>query len=152
MDQSVFDVDGLSVVEEYDPITDTWVRKADMPTARVGLSAVVVNGKIYAIGGSNQLNNQLNILCTMEEYDPKTDKWTKKADMPDIRSVFGADAVNGRIYAIGGYNGTWLSRVDEYDTGFAGESVNLKGKLPAKWGEIKGNHSQGIIRRDLCRQ
>jgi len=31
---------------------DTWTRKADMPTARLGLSTSVVDGKIYAIGGA----------------------------------------------------------------------------------------------------
>jgi hypothetical protein len=27
---------------------DTWTKKSDMPTARIGHSTVVVNGKIYA--------------------------------------------------------------------------------------------------------
>jgi N-acetylneuraminic acid mutarotase len=40
-----------NVVEEYDPVADTWTRKADMPTSRMGLSTSVVNGVIYAIGG-----------------------------------------------------------------------------------------------------
>ena len=30
----------------------TWTKKADMPTPRWALSASVVNGKIYAIGGT----------------------------------------------------------------------------------------------------
>ena len=31
---------------------ESWIIKADMPTARVGVSTSVVDGKIYAIGGA----------------------------------------------------------------------------------------------------
>jgi len=30
---------------------DGWTRKTDMPTARFGVSASVVDGRVYAIGG-----------------------------------------------------------------------------------------------------
>jgi hypothetical protein len=39
------------VVEAYNPATDTWERKADLPEFRALLSACAVGGKIYAIGG-----------------------------------------------------------------------------------------------------
>jgi hypothetical protein len=32
-----------------------WTAKSPMPTARYGLGAAVVDGRIYAIGGSNQV-------------------------------------------------------------------------------------------------
>jgi hypothetical protein len=41
----------VSTVEAYDPATDTWTRKADVPTARCSHSASLVDGRIYAIGG-----------------------------------------------------------------------------------------------------
>jgi RNA polymerase sigma factor (sigma-70 family) len=93
---------------------DTWVRKADMPTKRTASSAVV-NGKIYAIGGSP---NDVNTFHTVEEYDPKTDKWEKKADMPTARANMGVSEVNGKIYAIGGWVDGWAvtSAVEEYNT------------------------------------
>ena len=99
------------IVEEYDPATDTWTRKADTPTARAALATTVVNGKIYAIGGWNSGNPNLS---TVEEYDPETDTWTTKTDMPTGRAFLSAAAVNGKIYAIGGYS-TILSTVEEYD-------------------------------------
>ncbi|MFC1717958.1 sigma-70 family RNA polymerase sigma factor [Candidatus Poribacteria bacterium] len=103
----------LSIVEEYDPATDTWKRKADMPTARVGHSISVVNDKIYVIGG---MNATLSPLSTIEEYDPETDTWKKKRDMPTPRANFSTSATNGRIYAIGGWQpGTQLSTVEEYN-------------------------------------
>jgi hypothetical protein len=57
-----------STVEEYDPVTNTWTTKADMLTARWGLSASVVNGKIYAIGGSAVAFPWAPV-STVEEYD-----------------------------------------------------------------------------------
>jgi hypothetical protein len=35
-------------------------------------------------------------------YDPEMDIWTREPDTPFMRSVFSADLVNNRIYAIGG--------------------------------------------------
>lgn len=106
----------LSVVEEYNPAADTWTTKAEMPTARYALCTGVVNGKIYAIGGSS---TQYRALATVEEYDPATDTWTTKAEMPTARYDLSASVVNGRIYTIGGIAGRLgapgLSTVEVYD-------------------------------------
>ena len=106
----------ISTVEMYDPKTDTWERKADMPTSR-STSISVVDGKIYAIGGTELKRFELDVLIkgefrkvkqwevkelpTVEMYDPTTDTWTQKADMPTPRSTRTC-VVNGKIYAIGG--------------------------------------------------
>jgi len=106
----------LSTVEEYDPVTDTWTRKADMPTVRSSLSASVVSGRIYAIGG--QSSEGYVSLSTVEEYDPVTDTWTRKADMPTERRNLTSYALNGKVYAIGGApSAHWsgLSIVEVYD-------------------------------------
>jgi N-acetylneuraminic acid mutarotase len=107
---------GLSTVEEYDPATDTWRPKADMPTARMYLSTSVVNGRVYAIGGRFGNNS---VFSTVEEYDPATDTWTPKADMPTERLRLATSVVNGKIYAIGGsantVGPTAIATVEEYD-------------------------------------
>jgi N-acetylneuraminic acid mutarotase len=100
---------GSSTAEE------TWTRKADMPTARYGLSTSVVDGKIYAIGGGRAMYGAY--LSTVEEYDPATDTWTRKADMPTARYGHAASVVNGKIYIIGGEptEQASLPTVEEYD-------------------------------------
>jgi N-acetylneuraminic acid mutarotase len=95
-------VGSLKKVEEYDPATDTWTEKTDMPTGRVFLATSVVDGKIYAIGGATAFHGGTT-LGAVEEYDPATDTWTKKADIPVPRERMGTGVVNGKIYAIGGY-------------------------------------------------
>jgi N-acetylneuraminic acid mutarotase len=101
-------------------------------------STTAVNGKIYAIGGQASFDERVPTLSTVEEYDPKTDTWAKKADMPTPRYV-ATSAVNGRIYAIGGGDlaGTVLSTVEEYTPEGWPFAVSLQGKLAGKWGKIK---------------
>lgn len=90
----------LPTVEMYDPETDTWTQKADMPMPKKTKTCVVA-GKIYAIGGWSTANEQSQ-LETVEVYDPTTDTWTKAQSMNHARCSAGISVVNGEIYAIGG--------------------------------------------------
>jgi N-acetylneuraminic acid mutarotase len=91
-----------------DVVEDTWAAKAPMPTARAGLGVAVVNGKIYAIGGTTaggQYPPDVSgggFVGTNEEYDPATDTWTTKASMPTPRDYFAIAAYQNKIYCIGG--------------------------------------------------
>ena len=69
----------LPTVEMYDPDTDTWTPRADMPTPR-NTSACVVDGKIYVIGGTSDKVKSFR-LDTVEVYDPDTDTWAKGKNM-----------------------------------------------------------------------
>jgi len=93
----------------------TWTRKTDMPTPRFGLSASVVDGKIYVIGGGQNLFGAY--LRIVEVYDPATDTWATKANMPTARCFLSTSVVNNKIYAIGGSPGaqTDSPAVEEYD-------------------------------------
>ncbi len=106
-------------VEMYDPATDTWTRKADMPTQRFELATCVVDGRIYAAGGirSVTLGNAATPSHDLEVYDPATDTWTRRADLPgNAGGVCNAEAVNGRIYLFSVWSfPTYLSTVDVYD-------------------------------------
>jgi len=103
-----------------DVAEDSWTSKAPMHVARFGLGVAVVNGKIYAIGGSTRSggggtrNGELpvtgGVVGTNEVYDPATDTWETKAPMPTPR--FGqANVVNGKIYVIGGDSSWTLNEV-----------------------------------------
>jgi len=97
---------GMSLVEMYDPETNTWQRLANMLTVRAGAETAVVDGKIYVIGGYAGKDNQgknFKFLKVVEMYDPQTDTWVRKQDLSIRRLQFGVGVVAGKIYAIGGY-------------------------------------------------
>ncbi|MBC8233146.1 galactose oxidase [bacterium] len=113
-------------VEVYDPATDTWEKKADMPNPRAWFSTSVVNERIYVIGGSTFPIP----LLMLEEYNPATDTWTRKADMPAPRSELSTSVVNGKIYAIGGATeNSIFPNVFEYDP--ATDTWTKKVDMPA---------------------
>jgi len=91
---------------------NSWTTTKSMPTARGGFGVAVVNGKIYAIGGSNNATQ----LAVNEEYNPVTDTWTTKAPMPTARSGFAIAVYENRIYCIGGTTGDSVNVV----SGFTG--------------------------------
>jgi hypothetical protein len=60
--------DALSMVEVYDPMTDTWTSETSLPTPRV-TSVCAVNSKIYAIGGALTIRPPHPAVSTVEVYD-----------------------------------------------------------------------------------
>jgi N-acetylneuraminic acid mutarotase len=82
----------------------SWTTLERMPTARAGVGVAVVDGKIYAIGRGDGVN---------EMYDPETDSWTTKNPMTTSRSDFGIAVVDNKIYCIGGVDGSTTSGVNE---------------------------------------
>ncbi len=91
---------------------DSWKPKKPMPTARSGLGVAVINGEIYAIGGSNN-NTQLTV---NEQYNPNEDTWTTKSPMPTARSGFAIAVYQSKIYCIGGTTGD----SENFVSGFTG--------------------------------
>ena len=97
---------------EYNPAADSWKALAPMPTARTAATAVEFQGKIYVMGGNSvqaglklaPMTNQVpqRSLATNEVYDPATNKWETKREMPTARNHVAVGVVNGKIYLIGG--------------------------------------------------
>ena len=70
----------------------------------------VWNNYIYFFGGKAPSGYSNKLL----KYSVDFDEWTFLADMPVGRETRG-EVVDGKIYVIGGYNGTPLNRIDVYD-------------------------------------
>jgi N-acetylneuraminic acid mutarotase len=114
-------------------VEDSWASKAPMQQARSGLGVAVVNGKIYAIGGSTRSGE----VGTNEEYDPATDTWTFKKPMPTPRASFATAVYQNKIYCIGG-------RVNEvYDP--ATDKWETKTPMPTARSSLKANVVNGKI-------
>lgn len=104
-------------VEEYDPATNQWTAKTPMPVGlhHVGIGAV--SGRLYVIGGYKQSGLSVwSPVATVYAYDPATDVWSERAPMPTARGALAVTAYDGKLYAIGGYEGKSNSAaVEVYD-------------------------------------
>jgi N-acetylneuraminic acid mutarotase len=93
------------LVQEYNPATDTWVRKKPMPVATHHAAIAEYQGKIYLMGGAMQpVAGGPNQFPTANawEYDPAADSWRALAPMPTGRMAASAIEAGGKIYVIGG--------------------------------------------------
>ncbi|SHJ11502.1 Por secretion system C-terminal sorting domain-containing protein [Hymenobacter daecheongensis DSM 21074] len=104
-----------------DAAAPTWILRAPMPIATNHLGGVALNGKLYAMGGQLLGDESFGNQSTLFEYDPATNAWTARANMPRAvghitNSVF---TLNNRIVVVGGrLNGAILSaHMMEYNPG-----------------------------------
>ena len=120
----------------YDIATDTWtVTSPQAPGGeRSGAGAVVVNNKLYVVGGGDRMGVKANF----DVYDPGAGTWTALPELPlvpkghhgkmkpDKKDGVAVASANGFIYAIGGRdvpdgpcspktNDGILSTVDRYN-------------------------------------
>ena len=104
-------------VQVYDPVENTWMLKAPIPTSRSGLGAASVNGKIYAIGGYKPgLPEGEGWADEVEEYDPQTNTWRNRTPMPTKRFGVGVAELNGKIYVAGGISfSEYQAKLEMYD-------------------------------------
>jgi N-acetylneuraminic acid mutarotase len=88
----------IATVEFYNTNTDHWTTKSNMPIANYKPGAVVVNNKIFVLGGQNNDG----VLSTVLLYDPKNDTWKETTPLPKITCFAGYVSVGNKIYVIGG--------------------------------------------------
>lgn len=77
---------------EYDPATDQWTQKADLPFPKVlDVAYFTINGKGYLTTGviGETETHQLLYTNDLWEYDPSLDKWTQKASFPGTARLGG---------------------------------------------------------------
>jgi N-acetylneuraminic acid mutarotase len=93
----------LTTLQIYYPQGDTWSSGTPLAVGRFAQACAVVADTLYVIGGSDAAGVwQTECLG----YDLVNKVWSTKAPMPTARAYYGAGAVNGRIYAVGGRNAT----------------------------------------------
>lgn len=103
----------------YHPRTNTWTVGTTLPMNVEGAAAVTLpDGRIVVMGGGTGCHNTQNctIFNTVEAYNPASESWSTLAPMQSPRYRFGAAlGSDGRVYAIGGWNGnTAIASVEAY--------------------------------------
>ena len=111
-----WDGDICHSAECYDAATDTWRLVNGMSTGRSRHGVAVLDGRLYAVGGLDGTRHRRYALRSVERYDPATGVWEAVASMHKRRCDAGVAVLDGRLYAVGGYDGTtYFSSVERYD-------------------------------------
>lgn len=96
----------------------SWERRADMPEPRNHHGGVVLDNMIYAVGGQSGHDKTVDDLPFVHAYDPRSDSWERRADLPTDRSHFepGIFALGKTILLAGGRtDDTYAGDVLKYD-------------------------------------
>jgi N-acetylneuraminic acid mutarotase len=87
-----------------------------MRTPRNRHAAAVLDGRVYVAGGrAPDERGRVADTASVEVYDPASGAWTAAAPMPTARHGLVLLALEGRLYAIGGYAGGMTGAVEVYD-------------------------------------
>jgi N-acetylneuraminic acid mutarotase len=94
-------------VIEYDPATDKFTSKKQMPRPSEHMTMAEAGGKIYLFGGlsaEHPGDQTAGVLYLKDswQYDPANDTWKAIAPLPEPRQAGAAVDVGGKIYVIGG--------------------------------------------------
>jgi N-acetylneuraminic acid mutarotase len=93
---------GSSVLDVYDPSSNTWKTLAPLPALRSPAAGAIQNGKLWVIGSNGTNRNTY-------AYDPVTNKWITRAPLP-LRGATDAAVplsdTQSHILVIGGGPGT----------------------------------------------
>jgi hypothetical protein len=147
-------------VEVYDPRSDRWTTKAPLPVGLHHAGLAAVGRQLYVVGGYTRSGlSAWKPVASLYRYDPQEDRWSEGTPMPTSRGALALAVVNGRILAIGGYNGDInVPAVEEYDP--QTNRWTVRGSLPAPrdhlaaatdgrfvyaiGGRLNGNYSQNV--------
>jgi N-acetylneuraminic acid mutarotase len=105
---------GLNV---YDPASNSWTKKADMPKRVAGGVTGVINGKLYVLGGSCNNCGPDPVIRRLYRYDPATNTWTALAWAPNPHGRGAGGVINGKFYVAGGGGSNFgpSNKLDVYD-------------------------------------
>ena len=113
-----------------------WRKSNPLPDARAGYAAGALDGKLIIAGGcywEGSKGHWVKKLFTarVDAFDPPTEKWTRLPDMPAPLAYAASAVVDGKLYAIGGYDGKAVSSA-VYTLNRAGGAYRWRevGKLP----------------------
>ncbi len=102
-----------TVVEQYDPQTDSWSSLPPKPTPVADISAITLGGKIYVPGGKLSDGMPGDML---EIYDPHAQKWEQGPRLPVPLSAYAMVVYEGKLLVFGGWDGkNYLNSVYEFD-------------------------------------
>lgn len=131
--------------DEYDPSTGQWRILADAPNSRDHFQAVVLNDRLYAVGGrqTSHSTGKLfdNTIAQVDVYDFKTNAWLPSEDCPVLPTPRAGNMVmtHGDWIVVGGGESLRKTAHDEV------EAFDTITKQWATWPSlVRGRHGSGF--------
>ncbi len=93
-------------VETYDPVTNRWSSKPDLPIGLHHAGAAVLDGDLYVVGGFTVSDDTLwSPSDRVFRFDPAGETWTERAPLPTARGGLAVTTLQGKLFAVSGYDG-----------------------------------------------
>lgn len=90
-----------------DSVAARWDGRAPVPDGRTEVSVAAGDSLIYLIGGFGRGEGRRPTAPrAMLAYDPASDRWAEVAEIPEGLNHAGLAAVGGRLYILGGFQGS----------------------------------------------
>ncbi|MEM9382398.1 MAG: kelch repeat-containing protein [Planctomycetota bacterium] len=80
-----------------------WDRHADSPIPRFEAGTIPIDGQLYCFGGF--FTQSIRASDRVDAYDPLTDTWSRKADLPTPTTHIGFALEGRNVWMIGGFVG-----------------------------------------------
>jgi N-acetylneuraminic acid mutarotase len=123
----------------YDPVTNTWTRKRDMPTLTWGGVTGVIGRKLYVLTCEELEDCRRFNRLALYRYDPATDQWSYLSYTDVELGLPMGGVMGGKLYATGGPAGAlvaydpvtnqWSTKAPMPRPRTQGAAVALGGKL-----------------------
>jgi N-acetylneuraminic acid mutarotase len=140
------DLDASNRVDVYDPVSDSWTRKQDMPTRLTHLDPAVAGNTIWFAGGFKGKHPGA-VVAEVWKYDVTSDTWTAGPPLPEPRASGGLAIVGRELHYFGGYKADrdttagdhWSLSLDE------GKAWQREANLPDPRGHVSAAVLDGNI-------
>jgi len=141
----------LRAMEVLDVGNQCWRPCKPMGTERTYFGAATLRNRLHVFGGQNL---DYKALCELEVYDCLRDVWESGPGLSVARRNCASIEHEGRIYAMGGFDGTKIvGSVEAYDSRMKGwmllEPCRPPARLPWRARRMaKSGFSEGLLARD----
>lgn len=90
----------------YDPDANAWTALPALPHARKSPAAAFLGGRIYVLGGHTAVSGVNDATRFVDVYDVAAGTWSAAPDLPLPVTAASATTFGGRVYLMGGADGT----------------------------------------------
>lgn len=134
-----------------------WRERAALPwQAREEAAAGAADGLLFVMGGRRKQAGRWQVSREVLAYDPRRDRWTRRAEMPLALSSATLVTLSGALFLIGGVERETFERIDAArtarDAAPAGSSehARLEAELTALY-DNDGGFNAAVYRYDVAR-